>query len=380
MKSFLTAIVLFFCFHGFSQESGNPIIFKLMGHSDDLECMAISGNGRYLASGSWDGMVSLFTTDSQYTPSGTFIDHFSAVNAISFTTNGKFMVTAGNDGKVFTYTIDTFGYAVKDKSLALHRMSINAVYIDPGAKFIFTGSNDGTILQYELAKNKERKINNNNAVTSIAVGRDRRTVYCSDNTSIIKRYDMLNPNLPVINYEGHSDQVNCVALNRDNKWLVSGSSDKTIKIWNTLNGKLERTLEGHDWKVLTLAISNDSKYIVSGSNDGSVKLWDFETGKELKSFNDLGTNVRGVAFGNDNSIIYTVLNYKVDSFETKGILAIASGIEKPKKTPPKTPNKTRTPNVATPKPSEPEKTPDSSTTKEIIKKTEDIEISKEKKK
>ncbi|MFM9944635.1 MAG: WD40 repeat domain-containing protein [Bacteroidia bacterium] len=380
MKQFLTLLFILCYSAAFSQSPKSNVLFKLMGHSDDLECLAISGNGKLIASGSWDGMVNLFYTDSNYTPIGTFIDHFSTVNCISFTNSGKMMVTGGSDGKIFTYKIDSFGYVEKDKTASLHRMSINAVYIDPGGKFVFTGSNDGTIIQYELAKNKERKVTNTNPVSSIAVGMDRKTIYCSDNTSIIKRYDMLNPNVPVVNYEGHTDQVNCVVLSKDGKFLISASSDKTIKIWNTLTGKIEKTLTGHDWKVLSVAISANGKYIVSGSNDGSTKLWDVETGKELRSFDDLGTNVRGVGFSNDNTKIYTALSYSVDSFETKGILALASGIEKLKKEPPKATAKAPLPKGTTPtKGSTPSKPADNGTTKKVIKKTEELEISEEKK-
>ena len=383
MKQLVAFVVLFYHTMLLAQPPKTAILFKLQGHSDDLECMAISGNGKLIASGSWDGIVNLFSTDSNYTPLATFSDHFSAVNSIAFTNNGKTLVTAGNDGKIFTYVIDSFGIITKDKSSSLHRMSINAVGIDPGGKFVYTGSNDGTMIQYELAKNKERKINNTNPISSIAIGSDRKTIYCSDNTSTIKKYDMLNANIPVVNYEGHTDQVNCIVLSKDNKFLVSASSDKTIKIWNTQTSKLEKTLIGHDWKVITLAISANGKYIVSGSNDGTNKLWDIETGKELRSFDDIGTNVRGVGFSNDNSRIYTAMNYPVDSFETKGILAIASGIEKPKKDPPKLPNQKSLPKGLSPK-GVPGKTneqkADSTHTKELIKKTDELEISEEKKK
>jgi WD40 repeat protein len=293
------------------------------------------------------------------------------------------MVTAGNDGKIFTYKIDSLGIVTKDKTANLHRMSINSVYIDPGGKFVYSGSNDGTVIQYDLAKNKERKITNTNAISSIAVGLDKKTVFCSDNTGVIKKYDMLNPSVPVVNYEGHTDQVNCIVLSKDGKILISASSDKTIKVWNTVNGKLEKTLTGHDWKVLTVAISANGKYIISGSNDGSTKLWDIETGKEIKSFDNIGTNVRGVAISADNSRLFAALNYPVDSFETKGILVLPSGIEKQKKEMPKLPAKTPLPGGTTPKtkPAKPGETaPTPGITKKIIKKTDEIEISEEKKK
>ena len=378
----LALLIVFFSFHAcFAQQEKSPITYKLQGHSDDLECMSVSGNSKLIASGSWDGVVNLFYTDSNYTSIASFADHFSAVNSIAFTPSGKMMVTGGNDGKIFTYKIDSLGVATRDKTSSLHRMSINSVYIDPAGKFVYTGSTDGTIIQYELSKNKERKINNTNAVSCIAVAMDKKTIYCSDNTSIIKKYDILNPAIKVVNFEGHSDQVNCVVLSKDNKFLISASSDKTIKIWNTATGNLEKTLVGHEWKVLTVAISTNGKYIVSGSNDGSTKIWDFETGKEIKSFDNVGTNVRGVGFSGDNSRIFAAMQYPLDSFETKGILVFKSGIEPIKKEAPKrqTKNATVKGEIIKQETKKVEETT-SDTVKEVIKKTDELEISEEKKK
>ena len=44
---------------------------------------------------------------------------------------------------------------------------------------------------------------------------------------------------------GHSESVNSVAISSDNKYIVSGSGDKTIKIWNLESGQEIKTLNGH---------------------------------------------------------------------------------------------------------------------------------------
>jgi WD40 repeat protein len=388
MRKFLAILFLLNSLVSHAQPPASPILFKLQGHSDDLECLAVSGNGAYLASGSWDGMVNIFTVDSFYTPLTTLTDHFSAANCISITFDGKFIATGGNDGKVFTYYMDSSGMLVRDKNIPLHRMSINAIYLDRTGKFVYTGSNDGTISFYNIAKQKDQRINNTNPVNSIAVANDRRTIFCSDNTSIIKKYEVTGK--LVESFEGHTDQVNCVILSKDNKFLYSASSDKTIKVWNVQNGKLEKTLTGHDWKVTTLGISNNGKFLVSGSNDGSTKVWDLETAKELKSFDNIGTKVKGVAISNDNTRLFVAMDYPLDSFETRGVLVLKSGIEIQKKENPKlpakaplpkgyTPKNTGTPGTEKGKPKTPDKN-EGETNKQIIKKNSEIEISEEKKK
>lgn len=384
MKHLLAIYITFCYFIGYSQQPKTEVLFKLQGHSDDLECMAISENGKIIASGSWDGMVNLFYNDSFYTPMSSLLDHYSAVNCISITPNAKVIATGGTDGKVFTYLVDTFGGVTKDKTIFIHRMAVNSIVIDPSGKLLYTGSNDGTISNYDIFKAKDKKINNGNPVSCIAVSRDRRSIYCSDNTSIIKKYDISGKLIK--SFEGHTDQVNYIALSRDNKRLISASSDKTVKVWNTETGKSEKTLTGHDWKVISVAISLNGKYAVSGSNDGSVKIWDIDEQKLIKSIDDIGVTIRNakaVAFSNDNTKIFVALNYQPDSFETKGILVFKSGIEIQKKEPPKIQIRQNVPNGAKPKnTTKPVIAPKESldSTKKIIKKTSEIEISEDKKK
>ncbi|GFZ92953.1 WD40 repeat domain-containing protein [Okeania sp. KiyG1] len=55
--------------------------------------------------------------------------------------------------------------------------------------------------------------------------------------------------------------------------IVSGSEDKTIKIWDLATGSLKNTLTGHTWVVTSIAISSDGQTIVSGSDDKTIKIW-----------------------------------------------------------------------------------------------------------
>ena len=77
---------------------------------------------------------------------------------------------------------------------------------------------------------------------------------------------------------GHKNSVTSVALTFDGKFIVSGSEDQTIKIWEYDTGTLVRTLTGHSDGVKSVAVSSDGKYIVSGSWDYIIKIWNFENG------------------------------------------------------------------------------------------------------
>ncbi len=81
--------------------------------------------------------------------------------------------------------------------------------------------------------------------------------------------------------------VTNVAISNDSKFIVSGSDDKSIKIWDwdRQEDNLLNTLSAHDDSVNSVSISNDGSILVSGSDDKTVKIWCRETGKLRISIN-----------------------------------------------------------------------------------------------
>src|SRR5262245_25913009 len=90
------------------------------------------------------------------------------------------------------------------------------------------------------------------------------------------------PRAELVLQTGHTDPVNALALSPDGRFLVSGSEDLTLKIWDTATGNVLRTLSGHEKPVLAAAISPDGKLIASGSADQTVRVWDVVTGQSFR--------------------------------------------------------------------------------------------------
>jgi WD40 repeat protein len=79
-----------------------------------------------------------------------------------------------------------------------------------------------------------------------------------------------------------------VAFSPDGKRIVSGSVDKTVKVWEVQTGKELFTLQGHTGLVQSVAFSPDGSQILSGSWDGTVKVWNAQTGHKARSLNNKG--------------------------------------------------------------------------------------------
>ena len=74
-------------------------------------------------------------------------------------------------------------------------------------------------------------------------------------------------------FEGHSSYVSGVAFSPDGRTVVSGSWDKTLKLWSVSGGECLKTFEGHSSEVSGVAFSPDGRTVVSGSWDNTLKLW-----------------------------------------------------------------------------------------------------------
>ena len=70
-----------------------------------------------------------------------------------------------------------------------------------------------------------------------------------------------------------------MAVSADGRRVVSGSDDKTVRIWDMETGVEEQRLEGHSDEVSAVAVSADGRRVVSGSEDKTVRIWDMETGE-----------------------------------------------------------------------------------------------------
>ncbi|HEX3146520.1 MAG TPA: TIR domain-containing protein [Gemmataceae bacterium] len=98
---------------------------------------------------------------------------------------------------------------------------------------------------------------------------------------------------------GHTDSVRSVAFSPDGRQALSGSSDKTVRLWEVSTGACVRVLEGHTESVYSVAWSPDGRQALSGSWDTTVRLWDLGTGQCVRVLEGHTDGVFSVAWSPD---------------------------------------------------------------------------------
>ena len=82
---------------------------------------------------------------------------------------------------------------------------------------------------------------------------------------------------------GHTHDIDTFQFSPDAKYLVTGSDDLTVKLWDVASGMEVRTFRGHQASIKTVAVSADGRQVLSGDSKGGIKLWDATTGREVRS-------------------------------------------------------------------------------------------------
>lgn len=71
----------------------------------------------------------------------------------------------------------------------------------------------------------------------------------------------------------------CVQWHANCNYIATGSSDKTVRLWDVQSGECVRIFIGHRSMVLCLAMSPDGRYMASGDEDGAIMMWDLSSGR-----------------------------------------------------------------------------------------------------
>jgi WD40 repeat protein len=255
---------------------------KLQGHRTCVKSLAFSNSGQeqLLASGSDDNTVRLWDTHTRECVA-VLQGHKGWVQSVAFSPDSRLLASASGDGTVRLWDV----VEQKEKAaspmhmLEGHTNFVNSVSLSPDGRQLASSSWDGTVRLWTVPEGvpgpvlQHSRFNVLDVAFSPVVGSNM--LASSDLNGIVRLWNVseINPQL-VHELQGHSNWVMSVAFSPDGSQLVSGSDDKTVRLWSVASGKLLKTLHGHSGYVRSVAFHPNGKQVASESSfDKTVRLW-----------------------------------------------------------------------------------------------------------
>jgi len=238
-----------------------------------VRSIALSPNGKTVASGSQDGIMRLWDVKTE-TVIARWVGHADYVRAVCWSADGERVVSGSNDGTVRIC-------AVKSSETILgpiktgHEVVSAAIYSPDNTK-IGTGGYNENALKIWDAKTCELliTIKHDSMVWSLAWTSDQKKLISGDYDGWIRIFDTATWQQIAILEGGHTDTVYALALFQNDRLLVSASGDKTACLWNLDTNLPVGPPLHHQAFVHSAAISGDGKLLVTGCSDGDVYVWD----------------------------------------------------------------------------------------------------------
>jgi WD40 repeat protein/uncharacterized caspase-like protein len=225
--------------------------------------------------------------------------HSGLINALAISPDGKLLASGGGslDKSVVIWDVGTGQELTVLKG---HTEPIRSLAFSPDSAFVASGSSDKTTKVWNLQKGSlQFSLPDTAAVYGIKFSANGKTLQTASNN--LKTWDLTNGSM--LSSRG-GPITSRVVFSADGR-LVSYTSRNAIVIADSATGRVLQTLSGHKDSIFGLVFSPDGATLASASVDKTAKLWNVATGKEIKTLVGFGNNVLGVAFSPDNKLLLT---------------------------------------------------------------------------
>ena len=256
-----------------SGNSNYSLAYNIAQHRSEIRTVAITPNGGTIVTAGEDRQIKVWNGQTGKLEQ-TLLGHQETIKTVAISADGNTIVSSGNDRRIKIWNRRT---GQLERNLEGHEEEVNSIALNLYGNIIVSGGGDRQIKVWDRATGKLVRTleGHEEEVKSVAVSADGETIVSGGQDKDVKVWRWRSWELKHT-LKSHKEEVRTVAISADGKTIVSGSGDNKIKVWDSTSGQLKYTLRGHEDKVDSLVLSNDG-HIISGSRDRTIKIWNLQT-------------------------------------------------------------------------------------------------------
>jgi len=177
----------------------------------------------------------------------TFLDYIIDISSFAFSPDGKQIITYSFNSSIKFWNTAT---GKENKSISENVDGINYISFSPDEKYIISRANSKDknntfITIWDAFKGMKKNVISSDYFTPIAISPDGNMIaFVPLNERLIRLFDIVKgKNIKTVSdFSGHTDKILSLAFSPDGKMLVSGSDDKSVRLWDVATGKEIRTM------------------------------------------------------------------------------------------------------------------------------------------
>ncbi|ETW05976.1 hypothetical protein H310_03600 [Aphanomyces invadans] len=239
----------------------------LKGHTNAVQSVAFNLTGTLLASSSADLMIKLwdFSSDGNYECKKTLRGHDHNVCGLVFFPSGDFIVSCSRDTTIKIWEVES-GYCTQ--TLKGHSDWVRDICISDDGQYLASGGNDRSITLWDVAQGK--------------------AVQCMrEHEHVVETLQFATRGMQESAIEAiHGKKVAETTGQTVTRYLLSGSRDRTVRLWEAFSGLLLMNFVSHDNWVRAVRFHSSGKYAISASEDKTIRVFDVETGRCVRTLKD----------------------------------------------------------------------------------------------